>query len=99
MVGVDDMGDVLVCVAWVGWVVCLYGWHASMLRACYCYQRRIQGRCAPPPLPYFLQPLVVVFFNHFEELQTVLFEVELIINNASLTHVYPNYILLTQHQL
>ena len=30
--------------------------------------------------------------NHFEELQTVLFEVELIINNAPLTYVYPNTI-------
>ena len=32
------------------------------------------------------------FCNHFEELQTVLFKVELIINNASLTYVYPNTI-------
>ena len=32
------------------------------------------------------------FCNHFEELQTVLFEVELIINNAQLTYVYPNTI-------
>ena len=31
-------------------------------------------------------------YNHFEELQTVLFEVELIINNAPLTYVYPNTI-------
>ena len=30
------------------------------------------------------------FCNHFEELQTVLFEIELIINNAPLTYVYPN---------
>ena len=36
--------------------------------------------------------LFVVFFfcNHFEELQTAFFEVELIINNAPLTYVYPN---------
>ena len=40
---------------------------------------------APPPHPSF-------FCNHFEELQTVLFEVELIINNAPLTYVYPNTI-------
>ena len=33
-----------------------------------------------------------IFCNHFEELQTVLFEVELIINNAPLTYVYPNTI-------
>ena len=32
------------------------------------------------------------FCNHFEELQTVLFEVELIINNKTLTYVYPNTI-------
>ena len=43
-----------------------------------------QGASAPPRflLPYFLQSLV--FHNHFEELQTMLFEVELIINNARL---------------
>ena len=41
----------------------------------------------------FLQSLVF-FCNHFEELQDVLFEVELIINTAplSLTYVYPNTI-------
>ena len=33
-------------------------------------------------LPYFLQSLV--FYNHFQELQTMLFEVELDINNAPL---------------
>ena len=33
-----------------------------------------------------------IFCNHFEELQAVLFEVELIINNAPLTYVYPNTI-------
>ena len=38
--------------------------------------------------PHFLQSLV--FCNHFEELQTELFEAELIIINASLTYVYPN---------
>ena len=32
------------------------------------------------------------FFNHFEELQTVLTEVKLIINNAPLAYVYPNTI-------
>ena len=34
----------------------------------------------------------LVFCNHFEELQTLLFEVELIINNAPLIYVYPNTI-------
>ena len=37
--------------------------------------------------PWFLQSLVVFFCNHFEELQTVLFEVELIFNNKPLTYV------------
>ena len=32
------------------------------------------------------------FCNHFEELKTVLIEVKLIINNASLTYVYANTI-------
>ena len=32
------------------------------------------------------------FCSHFEELQTVLFEAELIINNKFLTYVYPNTI-------
>ena len=34
----------------------------------------------------------LIFCNHFEELQTELFEVELIINNAPLTYVYSNTI-------
>ena len=32
----------------------------------------------------------LVFFNHFEEIQTVLFQAELIIGNAPLIYVYPN---------
>ena len=36
----------------------------------------------------------LVFHNHFEEPETVLFEVELIINNAPLTYAYPNTVLL-----
>ena len=48
----------------------------------------VQGRGCTHP--YFLQSLV--FCNHFEELQTKLFEVELIINNEPLIHVYPNTI-------
>ena len=39
---------------------------------------------------YFLQALV--FCNHFQELRTMLFEVQLIINNATLIYVYPNSI-------
>ena len=57
----------------------------------YTLQRRIQGRARGARAPLFLQSLVF-FYNHFEELQTVLFEVELIINNAPLTYVYPNTI-------
>ena len=34
----------------------------------------------------------LLFFNHFEEVQTVLIEVKLIINSAPLTYVYPNAI-------
>ena len=33
-----------------------------------------------------------IFCNYFEELKTVLFEVELIINNVTLAYVYPNTI-------
>ena len=32
------------------------------------------------------------FYNRFEELLSMLFEVELIINNPPLTYVYPNTI-------
>ena len=42
------------------------------------------GRARGAPTPFF--------GNHFKELQTVLFEVELIINNAPITYVYPNTI-------
>ena len=41
--------------------------------------------------PPFLQSLI--FGNQFEELQTVLIEIKLIINNATLTYVYPNTII------
>ena len=44
-------------------------------------QRGLGGAHAPP-----------IFCNHFEELQTVLIEVELIISNAPLTYVYSNII-------
>ena len=44
--------------------------------------------CAPP----FLQSLVVVFFDHSEDLKTVLIEVKLITNNAPLTCVNANTI-------
>ena len=45
----------------------------------------------PRALPSFYNHLL--FSEHFEELQTVLLiQVELIINNASLTYVYPNTI-------
>ena len=47
------------------------------------------GRRGRTP-PYFLQSLV--FCNHFELIQIVLFEVELIINNTPLIYTYPNTI-------
>ena len=50
----------------------------------------LRGRAGVARFPYFLQSLV--FCNGFEELQTMLFEVELIVNNAPLTYVYPNTI-------
>ena len=43
-----------------------------------------------PRPPYFLQS--VAFCKHFEELRTMLFEVEVIINNAPSIYVYPNTI-------
>ena len=52
---------------------------------------RGRGRGGGAPPPFFLQSLVF-YCNHFEELKTVLFEVELIINNKPLTNVYPNTI-------
>ena len=45
-----------------------------------------------PTPPSFLAITYFIFCNHFEELRTVLFEVELIINNAQLTDVQPNTI-------
>ena len=41
-------------------------------------------------LPIFFNHLCLC--NHFEELQTVLFDVELIISNVPLTYIYPNII-------
>ena len=46
-----------------------------------------EGTCPP----YFLQSLV--FCSHFEELETLLFKVKLVINNAPLTYIYPNKVL------
>ena len=45
-------------------------------------------------LPHPLQRVLnhLLFCNHFEELQPVLSEVELITNNAPLTYLYPNTI-------
>ena len=40
--------------------------------------------------PFFA--ITCFFCSHFKKLQTVLFEVEMIINNAPLTYVYPNTI-------
>ena len=51
----------------------------------------------PPRPPFFA--VTCFFCNHFEELETVLFEVELIINNKPLTYVYPNTIETPNHLL
>ena len=54
-------------------------------------QRRINGgRVGCAPSVFFA--ITCLFCNHFEDLQTVLFELKLIINNALLTCVYPNTI-------
>ena len=45
---------------------------------------------APPPYLFFA--ITCFFCNHFEELKTVLFEIELIINNALLAYIYSNTI-------
>ena len=45
-----------------------------------------------PPLPLSLFCNHQIFCDHFEELQTVLTDVKLIINSAPLTYVYPNTI-------
>ena len=50
----------------------------------------LEGARGTRALPIFCNHLL--FSNHFEELQTVLFETELIINNAPLTYVYSNTI-------
>ena len=43
-----------------------------------------------PPSPSFFLQSHPFFYNHFEELQTVLFEIDLI--NIRLTYFYPNTI-------
>ena len=53
-------------------------------------QRRIQRGVPGAHTLFFSQSLF--FCYQFEELQTVRIEVKLIINNASLTYVYPNTI-------
>ena len=48
------------------------------------------GRARGARVPFFA--VTCFFSNHFEELQTVFFEVELTINNKPLTYVHPNTI-------
>ena len=73
----------------------------------------LEGGVGRGGAPFFCNHLF--FCNHFEELQTVLIAVKLIINNALLAYVYPNtiktyltliccladsyYVILTQRQL
>ena len=51
--------------------------------------RKGRGEAREEHAPPFFA-ITCFFCNHFEEIQTVLFEVELTINNAPLTYVYPN---------
>ena len=68
---------VCVCVLCVCVCVCLWGG---------------RGWSGSVPSLFFCSHLFFGFCNHFEELGTALFEVELIINNAPLAYVYPNTI-------
>ena len=63
-----------------------------LLHAIYCRGRfkGLGGRGGSAPSLSFA--IICSFCNHFEELQTVIFEVKLIINNAPLIYVYPNTI-------
>ena len=54
-------------------------------------RRRIQRGTRGGRVPLFCNHLI--FDNQFEELQTMLIEIKLIINNATLTYVYPNTII------
>ena len=51
------------------------------------FRHRFRGRCGGALPPLFLA--ITFLCVHFEELQTVLNEVKLIIDNAPLTYVYP----------
>ena len=48
----------------------------------------LEGDAGGGRVPLFCNHLI--FGNQFEELQTMLIEIKLIINNATLTYVYPN---------
>ena len=63
------------------------GWHGGRAPSLYFAITCFLGGARPP---YILQSLVSC--SHFEELQTMLFDVELIINNAPLICVYSNTI-------
>ena len=54
------------------------------------------ARGTPPSLCF---AITCLFYNHFEELQTMLFEIELTINNKPLTYIYPNTIETPNHLL
>ena len=68
-----------------------YNYSHNILRLFDVSRGGFRGRRRGMRATLFLQSLVF-FCNHFKELQTVLFEVELIINNTQLTYVYPNTI-------
>ena len=68
-------------------IIIIIGYHYARQRGTEVDSGSGCGRHAPP---FFV--ITCFFCNHFEKLQTVLSEVELIINNAPLTYVYPNTI-------
>ena len=63
----------------------------SMQSKVYCKQKADIEEAQRAGVPPFFA-ITCFFCNHFEELQTVLIEVKLIINNAPLTYVYQNTI-------
>ena len=69
------------------WIIIIIGYHYARQRGTEVDSGSGCGGHAPP---FFV--ITCFFCNHFEKLQTVLSEVELIINNALLTYVYPNTI-------
>ena len=60
--------------------------NGELIISVFCGNNKLLKEAPPRSSPYFLQ--LLVFCNDFEELQTMVFEVELIINNAPLNYVF-----------